>query len=98
MGDTFDVSDITAESVKKWTPSVVCKWVVSTAMEEDIGKHFVEHSINGELLLRLEFADMNKLACAAPGLAYRPVLLVVCKTVSEHHRLESPRPRVEALA
>ena len=41
MGDTFDVSDITAESVKKWTPSVVCKWVVSTAMEEDIGKHFV---------------------------------------------------------
>lgn len=39
----FDVGDITAESVKKWTPSMVCKWVVSTAIDEDIGKHFVEH-------------------------------------------------------
>jgi hypothetical protein len=39
----FDVGDITAEGVKLWTPSMVCKWVVSTAIDEDIGKHFVEH-------------------------------------------------------
>jgi len=84
MGDTFDVSDITAESVKKWTPSVVCKWVVSTAMDEDIGKHFVEHSINGELLLRLEFADMNKLACDPPCLSPPAV-----RTERQHGRLKA---------
>ena len=30
------------------TGQTVCKWVVSTALPEAIGKHFFEHSINGK--------------------------------------------------
>ena len=49
------------------TRQVVCKWVVSSGLPQEIGEHFVEHSINGELLLRLQFDDMAQLGVINVG-------------------------------
>lgn len=61
----FDANSF--DTVKLWRPSVVCKWVVSSGLPQEIGEHFVEHSINGELLLRLQFDDMAQLGVINVG-------------------------------
>lgn len=58
---------ITAGTVPNWKPSDVCKWVMSTGLSEQLGMHFVEHSINGELLLKLKQDDMSKIGVTSVG-------------------------------